>query len=212
MAQRDPRVWGDAAGEFRPRPLQAYHQHSVGFAEPAGGPLVPEGMARSCPARDLALAMSLAFVSEFIMTVTAAGGEAASKNPHRNVWCARMLEPGEGGDRRLLDPSEIKLHMNGCSAFALCKEVEASKGDTSSTATPERHGSSEGPTDGGEASALDVDAQLAKSRIPMATGKHGTAESLHPPSQASGEAFSSSESLRSGRRVVKSKSKCKPKK
>jgi len=201
MAQRDPRVWGEEADDFRPRPIEVYHRHSVGFAEPADGPEFPKGMARSCPAIDLSMVIITTFLGEFIRTVIAAGGEATSKDSHRSVWAARAAEPDKNGHRHLLDPSEVKVYMLGCSHFALCRVQASSTGNSDCTSSAE---------DG-----KDVDkpngASLAKSGTPIAPPTVFPAKSLCPPPSPADEAISSAASQRTGKRVLP-KGKGKPKK
>lgn len=55
MAQRDPRVWGADAGEFKLRSLCDYHKLGIGFAEPALAPHLRSPNSHACPARDLSL-------------------------------------------------------------------------------------------------------------------------------------------------------------
>tara|TARA_B110001452_G_scaffold157829_1_gene131341 strand:- start:87 stop:707 length:621 start_codon:yes stop_codon:yes gene_type:complete len=59
MANRDPRVWGSDAEEFKLRPLSQYHKLAgVAWADLA----VDGNMSRSCPAKDL----SIVLASEFL--------------------------------------------------------------------------------------------------------------------------------------------------
>jgi len=98
MAQRDPRVWGDDAGIFRIRSLEEYHRLSVGFAE------MPEGPnAHSCPAKDLAIAMSAAWIRAFVQS--AAGCKGGSKE----AWVSNLR------------PDQIDISLFKTTMFVLTK-------------------------------------------------------------------------------------------
>lgn len=65
VAQRDPRVWGPDANEFRIRDFGDYI-NSVGFAEPAENHDIADGgMNRVCPGKDLAMMIGTAFFHAF---------------------------------------------------------------------------------------------------------------------------------------------------
>eukprot|EP00933_Yihiella_yeosuensis_P032664 TRINITY_DN26284_c0_g1_i1.p1 TRINITY_DN26284_c0_g1~~TRINITY_DN26284_c0_g1_i1.p1 ORF type:complete len:919 (+),score=164.78 TRINITY_DN26284_c0_g1_i1:322-2757(+) len=124
MAQRDPKVWGPDAGSFRLRSIAEYHMKSVGFAEPALAPGLASPNARACPARDLAFAMSLAFMREFVHTVDCL--QEVRQTMQKQVWVAKKLEPSEfNGVHADLQPSEIQLDMYGTTTFILAKNAQA---------------------------------------------------------------------------------------
>jgi len=66
-AQRDKSRWGADADRFVVRPLETYNNNSVGFAEMAVDKTVAQGKNdRSCPARELAIAIGAIFFEEFV--------------------------------------------------------------------------------------------------------------------------------------------------
>mmetsp|Transcript_11483 Transcript_11483/g.40878 ORF Transcript_11483/g.40878 Transcript_11483/m.40878 type:complete len:1212 (-) Transcript_11483:137-3772(-) len=123
MAQRDPRVWGPDAGKFNLRPVADYHKNSVGFCEGAldnGNLSGPNS--RMCPAKDLAFAMSYAFMREFAISVARVAPERAH-DMQTKVWVAKDAEGVND-----LAPKDLELTMYGTTSFILSRNPSAEEG------------------------------------------------------------------------------------
>lgn len=119
LGQQDPRVWNGAdAFNFVLRPLAEYHTKSVGFAEPSLAPRLESPNAHSCPAKDLAFGMALAFVREF------ARSAANVEGGHKAYWVARSLELKDDAHPPLT-PEDIELSLYGVTSFLLAKDTAA---------------------------------------------------------------------------------------
>eukprot|EP00931_Biecheleriopsis_adriatica_P103538 TRINITY_DN78361_c0_g1_i1.p1 TRINITY_DN78361_c0_g1~~TRINITY_DN78361_c0_g1_i1.p1 ORF type:complete len:882 (-),score=163.94 TRINITY_DN78361_c0_g1_i1:151-2514(-) len=121
MGQLDSQAFADPL-TFKLRSLAEYHQKSVGFAEPAVAPLLSSPNARACPARDLAMAMVLAFMREFAISVNSIT-TTGDKDVHKKVWVARAREPDDSGVHKRLEASDIELSMYGTTALVLAKDA-----------------------------------------------------------------------------------------
>lgn len=120
MAQLDPKAFVEPLS-FKLRPLAEYHKQSVGFAEPAVAPMLSSPNARACPARDLAMAMVLAFMREFAISMNSI--TSGGKDMHKQVWVARAKEPDDEGIHRRLESSEINISMFGTTSLILDKDA-----------------------------------------------------------------------------------------
>lgn len=76
-AARDAAVWGNDAGTFRPRPTSVYDEKSVAFAEPCVAGDGSSRFSRSCPAKELTVAIGVEFVKAFIHVSRDSVGEDA---------------------------------------------------------------------------------------------------------------------------------------
>ncbi|KAG8468049.1 hypothetical protein KFE25_007101 [Diacronema lutheri] len=118
MAQRDPRVWGADADEFKLRSLSEYHAKSVGFAEPAVAPHLRSPNSRSCPARDLALGMMTSFLRAWVRSADAHGrGVLRAWRPYVRADAA------DGEARKPARPEDLQLGERNAPPMTLRLEL-----------------------------------------------------------------------------------------